>query len=73
MLISFQNLNDDQKARYFEDIVIKTHLHEITKSESLKKIYDNYVFKELNVHKRDSIPTSQVDLIKVSLNIMLNF
>jgi O-antigen ligase len=64
-----QNLTKDQKARYVEDIIVKTHLHEFFSNESIQNIYEEYVYKELYVHNAKSIPTSQIDLMKISLKI----
>lgn len=64
-----QNLSSDQKARYFEDVIVKTHLHELFPNTFIQNIYNKYVDLELNVHNRQSIPTSQIDLIKISFKI----
>ncbi len=64
-----QNLSSDQKARYFEDVIVKTHLHELFPNTFIQNIYNNYVDLELNFHNRQSIPTSQIDLIKISFKI----
>lgn len=64
-----QNLSSDQKARYFEDVIVKTHLHEIFSNTFIQNIYNNYVDLELNVYNRQSIPTSQIDLMKISFEI----